>query len=170
MNGILIREAQPEDAKDIIQYIERLSAEPNIYIAMSPGEFGKTEQQEAEILRSFHEEQNAIYLIAKKETRLVGMIVCAGGHRKTTSHVVSISMSVDQEFRRQGIGKLLMEQAVQWAKNNPVVSRMKLLVFAKNEPAIRLYEKFGFVVEGRHKNAIFRDGVYLDNLSMALLV
>jgi putative acetyltransferase len=79
-------------------------------------------------------------------------------------------MSVDQEFRKQGIGKLLMEHAVQWAKNNPVVSRMELLVFAKNEPAIRLYEKFGFVVEGRHKNAIFRDGVYLDNLSMALLV
>jgi putative acetyltransferase len=49
------------------------------------------------------------------------------------------------------------------------VSRIELLVFERNEAAIHLYRKFGFVVEGRRRKAIFRDGKYLDDLMMARL-
>lgn len=166
----IIRAAQPEDACKIIPYVHRLTEEKGILIAMSAGEFTKTEVQEATILQEFSESENSIYLVAEKDGTLFGILTAVGGHRKTTRHVVSVSMSVAHEYRHQGVGYALMEACLNWAKQNPVVNRVELLVFANNEPAISLYRKFGFVEEGRHKHAILLDGAYLDNLSMAVLV
>jgi RimJ/RimL family protein N-acetyltransferase len=42
-------------------------------------------------------------------------------------------------------------------------------VFAFNERAIRSYEKAGFQVEGRHREAIVRDGGRHDELTMGIL-
>jgi putative acetyltransferase len=79
-------------------------------------------------------------------------------------------MSVDQDWRGQGIGSLLMANAIEWAKGTGAIKRITLMVFARNEVAIHLYQKFGFEIEGKHRKAIFRDGMYLDNLTMALLL
>ncbi len=47
--------------------------------------------------------------------------------------------------------------------------RVSLSVFAFNERAIRSYRKVGFVVEGRSREAIWRDGRWWDELHMSLL-
>ena len=47
--------------------------------------------------------------------------------------------------------------------------RVALSVFAFNERAIRSYRKVGFVVEGRSRDAIWRDGRYWDELQMSIL-
>ena len=47
--------------------------------------------------------------------------------------------------------------------------RVSLAVFAFNERAIRSYEKVGFVVEGRARDAIYRDGRYWDEIDMSML-
>lgn len=47
--------------------------------------------------------------------------------------------------------------------------RVALAVFAFNERAIRSYRKVGFVVEGRSRQAIFRDGRFWDELHMSVL-
>ena len=47
---------------------------------------------------------------------------------------------------------------------------MQLQVSVENAPAIHLYEKFGFAVEGQLRRAYYRDGVYHDNLVMGLLL
>lgn len=48
--------------------------------------------------------------------------------------------------------------------------RVSLSVFAFNERAIRAYEKAGFSIEGRLREAIWRDGRYWDELVMGILV
>lgn len=45
--------------------------------------------------------------------------------------------------------------------------RVELEVFASNTAAIALYEKLGFVVEGRKSRARKVDGAYDDDLIMA---
>ncbi|HXG40329.1 MAG TPA: GNAT family protein [Candidatus Limnocylindrales bacterium] len=47
--------------------------------------------------------------------------------------------------------------------------RIALSVFEFNERAIRAYRKVGFVVEGRARDAIWRDGRYWDEIAMSLL-
>jgi putative acetyltransferase len=47
--------------------------------------------------------------------------------------------------------------------------RIELIVYVDNAPAIALYEKFAFEVEGTHHQFAFRDGEYVDAYSMARL-
>jgi RimJ/RimL family protein N-acetyltransferase len=47
--------------------------------------------------------------------------------------------------------------------------RIALAVFEFNERAIRAYEKSGFVIEGRARESIWRDGRWWDELSMSVL-
>ena len=47
--------------------------------------------------------------------------------------------------------------------------RVALTVFEFNERAIRAYRRCGFVVEGRAREAIWRDGRWWDELAMSLL-
>ena len=47
--------------------------------------------------------------------------------------------------------------------------RVDLRVYADNEPAIKLYEKFGFELEGTLRDHTFRGGQYIDAYAMARL-
>jgi RimJ/RimL family protein N-acetyltransferase len=47
--------------------------------------------------------------------------------------------------------------------------RVALAVFAFNERAIRAYRRCGFEVEGRAREAIFRDGRWWDEIQMSVL-
>ncbi len=47
--------------------------------------------------------------------------------------------------------------------------RVALTVFAFNERAIRAYRRIGFVVEGRSREAIWRDGQFTDEIQMSIL-
>ena len=55
-----------------------------------------------------------------------------------------------------------------WACRAPGVEKLELTVRSTNEPALKLYRKFGFVVEGRFRNRILlADGRYIDDIGMA---
>ena len=47
--------------------------------------------------------------------------------------------------------------------------RIALYVFEFNERAIRAYRRCGFVVEGRSRESIWRDGRWWDELAMSVL-
>ena len=47
--------------------------------------------------------------------------------------------------------------------------RIGLSVFSFNERAIRSYQSCGFVMEGRAREAIWRDGRWWDEISMSVL-
>ena len=78
-------------------------------------------------------------------------------------------MGVMHGFRGQGYGTRLMEATILAAKEYGI-ERVELEVYASNVPAIRLYEKRGFVHEGVKKNARKLDGQYDDVLLMALFI
>jgi ribosomal protein S18 acetylase RimI-like enzyme len=56
--------------------------------------------------------------------------------------IPELAWAVDPQHRRRGIGAALMTQ---WVKANPQQSAVTLAVRANN-PAVRLYERFGFKV------------------------
>ena len=58
------------------------------------------------------------------------------------------SMWVDPAHRRAGIGRMLVEQVLDWARRRGVRGA-KLEVTSDNEPAIRLYESLGFRMTGQ---------------------
>jgi putative acetyltransferase len=85
-------------------------------------------------------------------------------------HGVRLGMSIRKAWCGRGIGTEMMRYAIAWAKGTGVVRRIELLVYADNARAIHLYRKFGFVEEGRRRGVVLRDGVYIDDLIMGLMV
>ena len=79
-------------------------------------------------------------------------------------------MSIPQDERNRGIGSALMAYAIDWATKGGVLTRIELYVYASNARAIHLYEKFGFRLEGRRRQAIYQNGQYGDDLTMGLLL
>jgi putative acetyltransferase len=112
------------------------------------------------------EEQTGI--VAVLEGRIVGS---AGiqQHKGRRRHVGELGMWVHDDFHRRGIGSALTAALVDVADNWLDLKRIELTAYVDNEPAIRLYQKFGFEVEGTCRGYAFRDGRYVDTFFMARL-
>jgi putative acetyltransferase len=90
-------------------------------------------------------------------------------HRPRRHHVGQIGMAVRDDWQGKGVGTALMQAAIELADKWLNLIRLELDVFTDNVPAIRLYEKFGFTIEGTLVDFAFRDGQYVDTYIMARL-
>jgi RimJ/RimL family protein N-acetyltransferase len=75
----------------------------------------------------------------------------------------------EKELWGRGYGTEATQLMLGHAFGNLGLHRVSLAVFAFNERAIRSYRKVGFVVEGRAREAIFRDGRFWDEIEMSIL-
>lgn len=110
---------------------------------------------------------NAHHLVAEVDGRVVGNL---GLHTNTTPrqrHVGSIGMMVHEDFQRRGVGTALMLAMIDLADNWLGLRRLDLHVYVDNAPAVHLYEKFGFVIEGTARQFALRGGLYVDAYAMA---
>lgn len=92
------------------------------------------------------------------------------GHVDKSKHVRVLGMLVVDGYRGMGIGTKLMEYALRWARAEKGVEKLALGVFSNNQRAFRLYEKFGFKVEGVKKKHYYIAGKPEDEIDMALFV
>jgi L-phenylalanine/L-methionine N-acetyltransferase len=107
-------------------------------------------------------------VVAELDARIVGHASITR-HKGRRSHAGYIVMSVHDDFSRRGIGTALMTALIHLSDNWLNLKRLELTVFVDNESAIRLYNKFGFETEGKHRADAFRDGQYVDSFAMARL-
>ncbi len=107
-------------------------------------------------------------IVAVLDEHIVGS---AGIHREKgrRDHVGGIGMAVHDDFHGRGIGSSLLAALIDTADNWLNLRRLELAVYVDNAPAIRLYRKFGFEVEGTRRAAAFRDGAFVDDYVMARL-
>jgi putative acetyltransferase len=84
-------------------------------------------------------------------------------------HVGQIGMAVRDDWQGKGAGSALMQATVDLAYKWLNLTRLELEVYTDNEPAIRLYRKFGFVTEGTLRQFSYRDGEFVDVYAMARL-
>ena len=70
------------------------------------------------------------------------------------------------DARRQGVGRALLQAAVDWAREAGV-RKLELHVFPWNEAAMALYGAFGFEREGYRKRHYRRGGEFVDAILMA---
>jgi putative acetyltransferase len=103
---------------------------------------------------------------------LDGQIVGTAGiwqHNGRRRHAGGLGMSVHDDFHGRGIGTALMAALIDVADNWLDLKRLELTVYCDNAPAVALYRKFGFEVEGTRRADAFRDGKYVDSFEMARL-
>jgi L-phenylalanine/L-methionine N-acetyltransferase len=80
-----------------------------------------------------------------------------------------VGMAVHDDFQGRGVGTHLMRALLELADGWYGLRRVELTVWTDNHPAVRLYEKFGFVIEGTARQYALRAGDYVDAYYMARL-
>jgi putative acetyltransferase len=112
--------------------------------------------------------EGRVQIVAMLDEKIVGTanLTRQQGRR---SHVGSIGLCVHDDFHGRGIGASLLAALIDTADNWLDLRRLELAVFVDNEPAVRLYKRFGFAIEGTRRAVAFRDGAYVDDFTMARL-
>lgn len=161
--GIRIRAAEAADA----EAVRRIYAAPRAQAGTLQLPFPSVEtwrQRLAGLAAGRHA------LVAEVDGEVVGQIgLYTHADTPRRAHVAGIGMGVRDDWQGRGIGGALLAAAIDLAENWLQVTRIEIEVYADNAAAIGLYEKHGFVREGLHRRHAFRDGAYVDTLSMAWL-
>ena len=108
------------------------------------------------------------HFVALAGKKVVGWCDIVEKPRALLAHSGVLGMGLLPPYRGRGIGAALMERALADAKAKGF-TRIELTVRADNERAKRLYEKFGFAVEGLCRRHMRVRGKYYDSYLMAVL-
>lgn len=115
------------------------------------------------------DDERRVTLMAMHQDQVIGSASLEQFPRVRRSHCGSIGMGVAVAWQGRGVGTRLLAELMEVADNWMGLRRVELTVYTDNAPAIALYRKFGFEVEGTLREFALRDGVYADVLSMARL-
>jgi RimJ/RimL family protein N-acetyltransferase len=163
---VVLRHHRPED----LPIVRRWYRDPELARLTR---YSLTPMTDDEIDRFFHgrllSPGSVAYAIDIRESgRLIGLTTFSNLDPDNGSVLFHISLG-EHDTWGQGYGTEATRLMLGLAFDVIGLHRVSLSVFSFNERAIRSYEKAGFRLEGRAREAILRDGQRRDELTMAIL-
>lgn len=161
-----IRRPNVDDAEAIINVMKRADTE-TLFLARNPGEFCTPVEREKQIIENVLTDNDAEWFVAEYENKVVGQ--CSVGLVRRNAryrHRAEVGFVILQDYCNLGIGGKMMEECINWCKNNGV-TQVELDVVKNNDRAVRMYKNFGFEIIGTKENALhYLDGSYADEFLM----
>jgi len=165
---MLIREAELDDAENLIKLIKQVEAE-SPFMLMEAGERKTSPEDQRRILERMKRESHSAIFVAEQDGRLVGYLIAIGGNANKIKHRAYLVIGILEEFRGQGIGTALFQHLEEWAASH-YIERLELTVVTDNNAGVALYKKRGFEIEGTKRKSIKMNGQYYDEYYMAKLL
>lgn len=118
-----------------------------------------------------HNVGNHPLIVARKDGRAVGYASLSGYREKEAyAATVELSVYVSPDFRRQGIGSMLIERILEEARAREDIHTVISVITGENQGSMALHERFGFVFCGRMKEVGEKFGRKLDIINYQLMV
>ncbi|GAA0476237.1 GNAT family N-acetyltransferase [Alkalibacterium sp. s-m-22] len=164
-----IREAIPDDAEAVIDLLNRTATQTGF---MTQGEegLGITVEEEAEELDKIYHSDNNTILLAVVDGQVIGIASIHASSKPKIRHIGDIGIVIDKDYWGMGLGRLMMEDLIDWAQESEVIKRLQLQVQHRNTRGRALYESLGFDLEAIMKYGVKDAGEYLDVCQMSRLV
>ena len=154
----------PEDRWEDSKFI-RLEA-----LKKESSAFGSSYEEEIKFTEDIWKSRIKNGIFALVDDKPVGLTSYIVSSRIKQKHKAEIhAVYVDKEFRGKGIGKMLIQKALDEIKKSPGIKKVELGVMSQQDAAIALYEHFGFKKVGLYSKASFVDGQFYDAVMMELL-
>jgi RimJ/RimL family protein N-acetyltransferase len=161
---VSIRRAEPSDADELVALATAVAAEPEGWL-LTRGEW-RPSSEERRYLKAIRRLDDAAVFVAESANGLVGRLSIARDPHPASPLVADVGLLVAEAYRGRGIGSALLDAAVAWSRRVGI-RKLELHVFPHNQPAIHLYERFGFVQEGYRRAHYRRGDEVLDAVLMA---
>lgn len=162
----VIRYPQMGDAVQMWKYINKISKEKTFITFQGEDVSIEFETQYLAKQLDRISKGNTVQLLVFIGEKLVGI---AGVDMKdrTSAHEGVFGISVDIDYRGEGIGKTLMDVITKEAEAKmPQLKIVTLGLFGDNLMACKIYQDFGFVESGRLPKGILHNGNYVDHIFM----
>lgn len=167
---VLLRSAETADSASILDYLEDLDRTSEFVVTL-PHERKPSIEKQTERTAELNDAPNSVCIVAVDGAQVVGEISFKGHPRERMAHHGHFGIGVRAAWRGRGVGEQLIRTLLDWARENPVVEKVCLGVFADNHRAIALYRRLGFVEEGRREKEFkLEPGRYCDDIQMSLWV
>jgi putative acetyltransferase len=161
--GLRIRLRDGRDSSDLL---ELFNEERFLHYASARGPFASSDELQSWLANiACSKSFEAVGVFAGKTIGFGGLYVMGEG----LSHSGWILLGVREAFQGRGIGARLLQMLMATASIMIGLRRVQLTVFGDNDPAIKLYRRFGFEIEGRHRDFVRRGDGFVDALTMAKL-
>jgi RimJ/RimL family protein N-acetyltransferase len=144
---LVLREAEIEDAAAILNHLAAVAVETD-FLAFGRGELDVGIGEEEDFIDFYRESPVELLLVAFVGPRLVGTLTFSGNTRPRLRHTGELGMSVRKDHWGLGVGSMMVDFLVRWARAGSTLTKLNLRVRTDNERALRLYQRKGFVTEG----------------------
>jgi len=152
------------DGRDIADLLALFNEERFLRYASARGPFSSAAELEAWLSAvSCAKRYETVAVLAGRTIGFAGLYVMGEG----LEHSGWVLIGVREEFQARGVGARLLKTLVGAATVVFGLRRVQLTVFGDNDPAIKLYRRFGFEIEGRHRDFIRRGEGFVDGYTMA---
>lgn len=167
---LLIREADPKDAAELVVFLNRVSLETDFTSLDGDGILLTSEEMEI-FLNKQASSDNQITLLAFLNDKIAGIVNITADQRKRVRHIGDLFIVIGKRYWNNGLGSFLLEEAIEWAQASGTLCRLQLTVQTRNQAAVHLYQKHGFVIEGRQeRGAYIEEGEFIDVYLMGKLI
>ena len=113
--GFVVRPAEPGDAEELTRLAEAVSGEPEAWLISADGEW-RSVGDERRYLKALRRYPHAAVFVAEgSDGVLLGRLSVARDSHPASAHVADLGLMVAKDARRQGVGRALLEAAVDWA-------------------------------------------------------
>ena len=164
---LLLREAEASDASILIDFLNQIGQESDYTTLDETGMLMNPEQ-----VATFLEQQASLpNRISIVNEELAGLVSITADSYKRVAHIGDVFVAVKKAFWNQGLGRILMEEVIDWATESDIIRKLALSVQVRNKRAIHLYKSLGFEIEGLQKRgAYLEEGKFLDVYLMGKLI
>lgn len=163
-----IRKMEHKDAASIIDHKNKVTVENPDTLATAAENKVITIEEEEETIASLG--PNDLGIVAVDGDKVIGMLNLRQDHRAKFEHIGQFGISMQQAYTGHGTGTAMVEQAIEFARNNEKIEKLILTVFSNNPGAIKLYKKLGFESEATLKNQVKLKEGYTDLIYMSHLL
>ena len=162
-----IRTVRPEDSDLLINMLKQLDTETS-FMMYEPGERTAT-ADDMKLRIEQWEKSDSLFLLLENEGDLAGFLSASRGEPKRVRHCAYLVIGILKDYRGKGYGAMLFQEMELWARKSGI-TRLELTVMTENERARHLYEKMGFIIEGKKERSMIVDGTAVDEYYMAKLL
>ncbi len=160
-NCILLRRRETRDAEALFAMFNQ----PRCQRAMVIEPFGSADEVQAWCDSRGPNTFDIVATIDDTPVGFAGLYSCPGSQ----NHSGWLSLFVHDAFHGRGIGTTMMRAIIAASELLAGLTRLQLIVFCDNGPAISLYRNFGFKFEGRHECFARRGDAFVPAFTMARL-
>ena len=158
-----IRPMELSDVKKFVYYLNDEKIKDYLSLVFPINQF-----LEEEWIRKNSISHNSLHFAVDVEGVLIGSVGLISIDWIARSAEFGIAI-YDPNYWNRGIGTEVTQLMLKYAFEYLNLNRVWLQVFENNQRAIRVYEKCGFIQEGRMRQARYLKGQYLDVIIMGIL-